>query len=517
MTLVALAAYVIVGPLAVARYPLMTDLPFHSANASILGHYADPAWHFREQFELRPLRVPYLSSYVVAAVLMLGMSAVSATKVAVALMLALVPLGLAVLCWGMGKSPLLGAWALVLAWGNLATWGFVNHLGALGLFAMILGVALRLMRPLAPRARSRLELVLTLLVVCLFFTHPFRFPFALAALAVVPFASRSIGRFPSLARALAVGVVLFALWWWRQPAQGAAEWAFGWEPARLEHAHAHLFASFRNPSEDDALAGAARWLVGTALGCALVGRFGVSRPALDRRHLRRASLLVLGAALAFLALYLSLPMSVGLWWYIYPRELSAALLVALALLPDLPRVDALRLIAAWLMVLALAPLGSLVIDHHRRFDVATRDFDGVAAHVPAAPKLLYLVFDHDGAGVTKTPFLHLPAYIQAERGGWLSFHFAMWEWSPVVYRSRDEAGAVVPPPVPLRWEWTPERFSVRRHGSFFEWFLVRRRTAPSELFVADPEIGLVAHRGSWWLYRRRARPAMVEPPPAASE
>jgi hypothetical protein len=62
---------------------------------------------------------------------------------------------------------------------------------------------------------------------------------------------------------------------------------------------------------------------------------------------------------------------------------------------------------------------------------------------------------------------------------------------------------VVPPPVPLRWEWTPHLFDVRRHGQFFDWFLVRHPFSPDRLFAADPSIERVDHVGTWWLYRRR--------------
>jgi hypothetical protein len=73
-----------------------------------------------------------------------------------------------------------------------------------------------------------------------------------------------------------------------------------------------------------------------------------------------------------------------------------------------------------------------------------------------------------------------------------------------VYRDRAEPGAVVPPVVPLRWEWTPQRFSVLEHGAFFDWFLIRDRSSPAARFTADPSIELVAHEGSWWLFRRRS-------------
>jgi hypothetical protein len=61
--------------------------------------------------------------------------------------------------------------------------------------------------------------------------------------------------------------------------------------------------------------------------------------------------------------------------------------------------------------------------------------------------------------------------------------------------------------VPLRWEWTPQIFDVRRHGPFFDWFLVRVGYPPDRLFAADSSIERVDHVGTWWLYRRKwARP-----------
>jgi hypothetical protein len=119
-------AYVIVAPPASSRYPLMTDAPFHAANASVLRHYWDDAWHFREQFVLQPFAVPYLTLYLLAAVAMTWMSAASAIVCAATVMLALFPAGLATLSWGMKKSPLLGLASLPLVWCGLTSRGFLN-------------------------------------------------------------------------------------------------------------------------------------------------------------------------------------------------------------------------------------------------------------------------------------------------------------------------------------------------------------------------------------------------------
>ena len=499
----ATAIYVVIGPLWVARYPLMTDLPFHTANAAVFRHYLDDAWHFREQFVLQPFAVPYLTTYLIAALLMTFTSAVTAMKVAAAVMLLLLPAGLAVLCHGMRKSSLLGVAGLGLAWCGLTSWGFVNFVGALGLFAMAIGIALRMV----DRPRRGLGALLAALLVLLFVTHPFRFPFAVAAVvgaAVLTYPAT--GRARPVLVAVVGPVVLFAAWWWLRPAAVAGDFGeLALHTERLSEVPRHLYTTLRGPAEHEAALAALRILAGVAAALGVVFVVEGRLRRLRRRQLWwgiASAAVVAGSAAVFLLMYLVLPMEIGIWWYVYPREITSASFMALALLPDLPRRSLLRLLAVACLCWAAIGLGRVQIEAHRSFDAATEDFAAIADELPQAPRLLYLVFDHGGAPTLNTPFIHLPAYVQAERGGWLSFHFAMWGASPVVYRPRREPGAVVPPPVPLRWEWTPQKFEVLRHGRWFDWFLVRSRSSPARRFAADPTIVTVAHEGTWWLFRR---------------
>ena len=208
----------IAWPFWVARYPAMTDLPFHAAMTSAFRHWFDASYHFRDQFELHPLSVPYASSYVLGAILMLFLPAIPAVKVATAIMLSALPIGLAVLAWGMRKSPLLGMAALPFVWCDLTHWGFINYVSALGLFAMSVGLALRVVDH--PSRRTQIALSATLVV--LLFTHAFRFPLAVAgvvgaAIAVYPVTRRLRPLLP----ALVVPLVLFvAFWFSKSPALG---------------------------------------------------------------------------------------------------------------------------------------------------------------------------------------------------------------------------------------------------------------------------------------------------------
>ncbi|RLB53935.1 MAG: hypothetical protein DRI90_20720 [Deltaproteobacteria bacterium] len=499
----AACGYVIIGPLVVARYPMMTDLPFHAANASILRNYWNESWHFGEQFVLQPFAVPYMSMYVIAAALMVVMPAVTAVKVAAAIMLALLPAGLAVMFWGMRKSPLLGVVGLGFVWCGLTGWGFLNFMGALGLFAMVVGLALRQL----DRPSTVVGGLLSGLLILLFFTHPFRFPFALAAVvasAVVLYPATR--RWRPVLVPLLPPVVLFAIWWWLRPPALAGEMGpLQLHLDRMDQVGRLLYRSLRDPAEQVAATWAWDVLKVTALGLAAL--FAVQGRLSGRRRRDWAwgagvIVVTLGCAGVFLVLYLVLPMQIGLWWYVYPREITSAAFVGLGLLPDLPRQGVLRVAIVAALCWMVVPLGSVVIDNYRKFDDVTRDFTAIADQVPQAPKLCYLIFDHSGSTAINTPFIHLPAYVQADRGGWLSFHFATWGASPIVYRSPGEPGAVVPPKTPLRWEWTPHKFRVKKHGRFFDWFLVRHRRNPSRYFRADPTIELAAQQGTWWLYRR---------------
>jgi hypothetical protein len=482
----AVASYVIAGPLVGVSYPLLQDLPFHAANASIIHNYFDAGFHFREQFTVQPFAVPYVTMYFIAAALMFFTSALTAIKLAAAVMLALLPAGLAALFHGMGKSPLLGLVGLGFVWCGLTHWGFLNFMGALGLFAMVLGLSLKLVDK--PQRRTAVALAAALLL--LFFTHPFRFPFAIAASVGCGIVAR---RWRPLVAPLSPPLLVFALWWLTRPASLIGDMAFTFDSERFAQAGGFLYDSLKDTSEHDVAARAV--IIGAITAALLLVLFVKQR----RQWNVGPHIVVSACALVFLVMFLSLPMQIGEWWYVYPREITASCFIALGLLPDLPKDARLKLMFTVVMSVALVPLGSVMLDNSRRFQ--TRDFAAITQHIPPAPKLLYLIFDHQGHTSRRAVFIHLPAYVQAERGGWLSFHFAGWGAAPIVYRT--DAEAVVPPAVPRRWEWTPHKFRVLEHGPFFNWFLVRSKKDPSAKFAADTSIVPVAQDGSWWLYRRR--------------
>ena len=497
--------WVLVAPFTVVRYPPITDLPMHASSISAFRHWFDPSWHFQDQFEIHPIEVPYLTQYVLGALFACVMPIGWAVKLSTSVMLGLLPAGLAVYCKGLHKNPLMGVAGAALTWGTLTHWGFVNSLGAVGLMMMGLGLALmQLERP--TRRRAVLLGVVSLL---LFLTHVFRFPFycvglALAALFMWP-ANR---RLFSILVPVLPSLACFLVWWIVRPKSIEATFEHGWHMERTQEIGAQLMQSFQGPEEGEILERMAKVFVGVGIYNlavhALLWRSSGARSRMHRRRLYRMAggvALTVSLAAMFAALFFWLPMSIGFWWYVYPREISVAVLCALAAWPALPR-------NAWLRVppvLALLYAVLLPADFARReyahFEMATLDFEKIIEAIPKAPKLAYMIWEKGGSDSLEQPFLHLPAWVQAEKGGWLSFHFATWNASPLRFRTTGPRD--VAPDTPLHYEWHPEWFDVRTRGRYFDWFLVRSRFSADRQMAEDPTIERVDHQGTWWLYRRR--------------
>ena len=513
---VALAAYVLVFPFTQALYPPLTDLPFHAAQASILRHYFDPSYRFAEQFTVHPLEAPYVSMYAIGALAAFVVPITTAAKVMSVCMLALVPAGLAVLLAGMKKSPLWAVLGLGLAWCTATQWGFLSYMGATGLLAMSTGLALLFVdRPTKGRS-----VLLALSMVAVFFTHVYRFPFAvaavlLAAAAVYP----STGRFAALARPLSPGLLLFVLWLATKPRSLSPPLGkLGVHFERVGYIVEHLFGAYLPQEElpptpeghrERALA---LFMLALAVLTVVVARVLAAREGAPQRDdawwRRRTTAFALCYAGGLFVLYLTLPLAIGQWFFVYPREIVGVALFLLAAVPELPARPVSRSVVVALAALAVTPMAGFVSARFREFDDATSDFREMVSVTPRAPRLLYLIYDLRGSKKRASPFLHLPAWIQAEKGGALAFHFAQWGFYPVRYRP---ASPAVPPPFEEGFEWSPQNFDVFEHGPWFDTFLVRHAQDPHLLFDRDQSIHQVAHIGTWWLYRRPSPTAPATP------
>ena len=490
---------VVVYPFLQTPHPPITDLPFHAAHTSIFRHYLDSSWGFRDQFELFPFQVPYLTSYLLGAALALVFPITWAVKLSSIVMLLFLPAGLGTLRWGMGRNPIGGGLALVLVWSQLTHWGFLNYVGALGVYAACLGVALHTLGHPSLGSQITLFSLLTLL----FFTHIYRLPFALLGIAGACLVMYPGGGRPrSILLPWLGGCGLLGLWLLLRGPTLAPEirLELAWE--RLTEIRTHFYDSFVGAAardEERAIAWSLAILGGLGGAAAIISWLpGKSRAGSQQRWLRWSVLLVFILCAGHLLAYLLLPMRLGEWWMVYPREAIAAGFIALALVPDLPPGRWSTLLYSSVIAISTLPMGSHVATQWRRFHKINADFRHILEEVPPRSRILYLIYDHRGAQKRHSAFVHMPAWIQAEKGGSLSFHFAGWKLFPVQYRAEGEH----PPPVHRDWEWRPQDFRAHVHAPYFDTFLVRHQLDPLPMLRSIPNLRLVKHEGTWWLFTR---------------
>ena len=502
LSAVVVSLYVVIAPLTASRYPPMTDLPFHATFGATFLHYWDPSYHLQEQFRLAPFSHPYMSMYALIALLMVVFPMMWALRIALVVFLLMVPAGLAVLFHGAKKSPLLGLLGLGVCWGNLTHWGFINYVGALGLFAMVIGLSLMLIdRP----TRGR-QIALFAALVVLYFTHIFRYPFGIAVV-------------------VGTGVVMFPATAEEDPAPRAAPPPGG--------GALRLVVKFARPKELGGKldlrphTGIAR---PTEFGGALTGGFKDDRLQAARcsapSTLAWGELAIVAAratpssrggggqrrfsawdaerhahplccAGVFFAAFLTLPLFIGSWFYVFPREATAAVICLCGACPDLPRTPWLRVPLVSAMCAGRRPgdppgvqrgSSTLGLRPEQR-----EDFYAVTRHITRRPPSSSTPSPTTARPTASvSPFSHLPAYVQAEKGGFLSWSFAVWNHSPVMYRKGDEPGVVTLPSYP--------RFDPKREKPFYDWILYRQKDSPAQTFARDPNIKLVDHRGKWWLF-----------------
>jgi hypothetical protein len=217
---------------------------------------------------------------------------------------------------------------------------------------------------------------------------------------------------------------------------------------------------------------------------------------------RRAACRFLGtlAVVAMFAwLYFWMPMETGAG-HVYACEITAATLCALALLPGLPRSPWLSAPAVGALLFAVTMPARFVAGRYTAFDQESLDFQRIVRGLPLAPKLGYMVFDASGAAALVPPYIRMPAWVQAEKGGWLSFHIAAQDASPIRFKKTSPRD--VAPDTPPSFESNPQMFDVATRGKYFGWFLARARSAPDAAFAVDPSIRRVDQQGTWWLYKR---------------
>jgi hypothetical protein len=325
----------------------------------------------------------------------------------------------------------------------------------------------------------------------------------LVALAIVTLTMAPLSRtVRPVVIAVAPSCALFGAWWFARPRLLAGALALRFDPSRTSRITDWLFHGFHGSAELSLLATMVSIVGAVSVYSAITTYLARKRCGRrSSRRERRARVAALAIVGMFLCLYFVLPLDVGVWALVYPREITAATFFALGALPGLPRSPSLRAPALAALLLGVTMATRFVAARYAAFDLLTKDFAAIVEELPPAPKLGYIMQDRSGAEGSTLPLLHLPAWVQAERGGWLSFHFATWQATPIRFRTTPPMD--VPPSTPDGFETHPALFDVATRGKYFDWFLVRAPASPDARFAVDPKIHLVDDRGEWWLYHRQ--------------
>jgi hypothetical protein len=508
--LVSLAAAVV--PLWVSPLLPMMDLPQHLATVRIL-HSMDDPWYAVAKYHVADFsRTQYLSWYLAVDALTHAMPLETANRVVLSLYAVGLPLSLLTLLRAHGRDPALALLAVPLVYNVFLFMGFANYVTALPL--MLWGLAW-LQRCLDRPTWLRV-VGLALVTLLLFYSHAQAFVLYLLLAAVTVLAG-SRGLHPRhwwrSALHLLPAVLAMAVWASRSLIlAGEAAWRQGhggrnvtstqvhFEPwdERLQHLSEWWLDAYRDDS-DGRLAVA--WLaVLVAVVLCAQGRAVLPAEWGDpRRRWLRLKLPALLAVATFLA-YLASPVSYKWIWPISYRLVPVVSLLVLV------AVGYQRLAGGvWgrRLVLLVPATGLAVVaahTHARKAEAFAQEAGPIRAVVARAEpgkKLISLVYGAGSEVLNHAPMLHLGQYYVVDRGGMASFSFANFPQSPVLYP--DVGG---PPTFPPRFEWTPERFDWREHGSYFDYFLIRGGGQP--LAGHLHEVELVVQDGPYRLYRKKA-------------
>jgi len=477
---------IMAAPTLILHYLPMTDLPQHLAVASMLQHMDDPRLGFADYYELALGRTLYWLPYAIALLLAKLLPLTLAMRVVVFLSVIAYPLGVYALLRVTGRSGALALLAVPLMYNRAFFWGFVN-------FNLALGMSLLAMALFeTPRNNARTKVALAAVCVAIPLTHVYGIALVLGYACISLTLER---RREWLRRALPLApLVVGAAAWFAlgRDAVGRGQLSFDPLQQRLLGLGNAVMGGYSDGSDEILLAA-------TLLAIA----FFVA-PAFPGKRTRwrdidpsvRAAMLF---AAVNLALYFALPTHTEKALFVHFRHG----LLAMAFLPLVASNHSLLCRPRVSRVLLLTLAGAALLVHGTqlvRFDREARPFDAVIDRLPDRPKLYFLSWDRTGEVIRTNPYHHFHAYVQARRGGVISFSFPEMFWN-IPVRLRADAGV---PKAQRFAEWRPGSFDDDRVGWFYDFVLVRNSSDgsggvgtlpkfPYERIYANPP---------WELYRR---------------
>ena len=412
--LVAATALAVLLALALPSRIPAVDLAEHARILALLiGHPTSDAMT-EAGLESNPL-APYWTFYAVAALFSGVTSPYVATRIAFALVAALIPVAVALWLRARGSAPILAVLSGLVVFSDPVAWGFVGMVTALPVAALLLAAAERLVA----KPRWRWALVTSALVVVLYYSHLFVCIVGLGAAWMLIVLRPPSRRFlvPVIAATVVVAALAAAFLATEQEtpymeakrAQTSGLLAFDWErPLDV----IGLGASYGRPA-DRRLFVYALWAV------AVVPALARRRREKSRREWRQRAfdlryviifLVLLGASLVTSNTLL-------LW-----RRCGS--LAAFFLPPALPPPRGRLALAAPLVATILVGfLASNAYTAGQEFTERTACVESLVARVRHPGRVLSLVGVHAPRGFAVPVYDHLGALLLAERGGRPTFEF----------------------------------------------------------------------------------------------
>lgn len=514
------AGVLLAGPVLVAYYPPMTDLPFHEAAIGLLRHWSDPAMEPPDLYFLN-LGEPNQLFHMVGWALSWIVSTRWTVKLLVAATVASLPLAAARFARHAGASPLAALLVAPMALGWLFSWGLIANL--IGLSALLW--ALPLLDELAETPGPRRAAKTLGAAVLLYFAHlAMLLVFAGIALGFALLRPWSWRRTPwTLTAVAAPAAMTIAQLRWQvhlmTPATGAV--ATLWQPlgGKLEGIAGIVVPASELPVR----------LAMCALSALAMGSFYVLRAQERRVDARPASLREallryrweIVAAVGVVA-YFAFPVSLGTATFVAQRWFPPAFAVAAAVAA--PR-------DVWTRPARVARLAAFALPVATLFAALPSFADSDRQHRSLESLIAYIepgsaVAEMDlGPGDPTRNYSLGPAYgrVMAERGGRLVYAFTDSPVSPVMLRPEVQWNESL-----WRVAYNTWKFRPAHDFKLFKYVLVRTQDpelAREAIYVASPEADFVAEAGEWVLLRSKLpvvplvsrEPPMESPVPEAMD
>ena len=411
-------------PLLPAYLPLV-DFPQHVALHSIWNNIADPAFHLNGRFEVAlstPYALPHLLAHAAAQVL----GPERGLRFVLVVSLLAFPLAALALLHAFHRPPEIALAAFPAALSFVYWFGFISYVMALPL--ILLGIAI--VRRCAASGRPRDATLLAVLGLLTVATHGFAFLVLLSLAGVTVLATaRSFSRVALVASSFAPGVIWSTVWALSSSSVVPAEpleTTYGSGRERMRYSLASMFGSHTLEPRVLAIALALAIVLGAAVWCS----HRRNPSAADEAGRRALGFVALTAALASLLCPQEFMNTWGLWERIPP----VAFVAFAGALPWPAAHHLRRRLAASLAIVALFASGT-AISQGLAFSEEARGIRELAQYVPRGSRVMWTACNEEQPWPKATPsFKHLGAYVQAARGGDLSYSFAHFHHMVVRYR-----------------------------------------------------------------------------------